>query len=256
MHGLGPMILDAGINAGLAYLMYEPERDNISILSFPQPMAGDIGVTSIIEPLLTWLIVGIVVRNDMRHCMTPAEYLPQTPNTWIDKFVLSMRQYPIEFTKQRMKQIAKSCLIFILLTGLPCLIPALIALLILEVETKNDYRFDLSEAVICKAIYGGVMGLIITPIAAYLTMVYQSLEKTGDKKDDTKSESNTTHTNDNNGKNDDADDDDDTEKTGFIESQDTKQQIQSKVVDDENENENESAVINVTVDNATTQDDA
>ncbi|KAI1341144.1 hypothetical protein F5Y15DRAFT_25723 [Xylariaceae sp. FL0016] len=66
MDGLGAAIVSGGINFAIAYAMYTTSKeDRIALFQFPNTLAGDAGLTIILQCLVTWLIEAFVVNRDL-----------------------------------------------------------------------------------------------------------------------------------------------------------------------------------------------
>lgn len=69
MHGFGAMIISGAANFGVACAMYRtPSDKEIRVWPLPQnTVAGDMGVTVIIQQLVTYIITSTLVNFDLRH---------------------------------------------------------------------------------------------------------------------------------------------------------------------------------------------
>ncbi|KAK3350052.1 hypothetical protein B0T25DRAFT_611148 [Lasiosphaeria hispida] len=68
--GLGAMALSGGINFAIAYAMYTTQdltANPIRLWQLPNTLAGDAGLTTIIQSIITWLIELLIVQRDLKH---------------------------------------------------------------------------------------------------------------------------------------------------------------------------------------------
>eukprot|EP01114_Cavostelium_apophysatum_P022960 TRINITY_DN8492_c0_g1_i1.p1 TRINITY_DN8492_c0_g1~~TRINITY_DN8492_c0_g1_i1.p1 ORF type:complete len:251 (+),score=21.96 TRINITY_DN8492_c0_g1_i1:131-883(+) len=78
MHSIGAGILDGAINFGIACAMYKG-ASHVSLWYFPNTLAGDIGVTIIIQSVLTYILDGMLSSKDARNGVIP----PLEPKRWM-----------------------------------------------------------------------------------------------------------------------------------------------------------------------------
>eukprot|EP01084_Bolivina_argentea_P076286 138244_1 len=175
LQGIGPLILNGGINGAIAYLIYSTTTDPLSLWLMPMPLSGDLFVTTIIQSVLTWILVGVLVRNDIRK-----NNVSPISNTYVDgcnkcKYVMAnMKQYPINFPlqKEQITKIATSTFSYFMLTFILFVIPSFIILAVIQIINKDiDSKLTYMDMVIAKIIYGGLMGLVMTPIAAMCALI-------------------------------------------------------------------------------------
>lgn len=172
LQGISPFVLDSVINAALAYAMYRKSNE-LSLWRFPQPLAGDFAITTIVQCIITWLLVGIFVRRDIR-----VENISTIDLKGKYNFAnRHMRQLPLNFrNKKKLWLTVKSILILIILTSIIFLLPSMI---ILGVIALNDYNADgkltWEHMVIAKAVFGGSMALFINPLTAFFTLCSKSV---------------------------------------------------------------------------------
>ncbi|ROT43785.1 hypothetical protein SODALDRAFT_348419 [Sodiomyces alkalinus F11] len=70
VHGLCAMAISAIINFAIAYAMYTTQdlsRNPIRLFQLPNTLAGDAAVTIIIQCIITWLIERVFVRHDLHN---------------------------------------------------------------------------------------------------------------------------------------------------------------------------------------------
>ena len=243
LQGLGAMVLDAGINAGLAWVMYDAMNEDkdkrVWLYAMPSPFIVDIIGTAIIEPFLTWVLVGVFIRRDVRgmniaamalviddtkqsdsdsvcslgigtgakmsekssemtynvawpctcRCGSSQQskkqkeqkeqksqcvvYVCGTDGRRVD--VTSMRQHGVEWTKARWKLICNSASVFIFWTFMLFAPLTLLVLIILDASDAEFSPLTVTQAMVCKAAYAGVMGLFITPVAAFFALVGENV---------------------------------------------------------------------------------
>lgn len=181
LQGIGPMIVDGALNGIIAWQITKEE--DLSLWSMPMPLAGDLFVTTIIQSILTWLLVGIFVRNDIRiNNITPIMIQSNDAECNQSQGIFiylknNMIQYPIfPLTKDLSIKIVFSTFLYTMLNIFLFAIPSLIILGIIQLADNDiDDKLDVNDIIIAKAVYGGVMGLFMTPIAAICTLIaYES----------------------------------------------------------------------------------
>ncbi|KAH8904471.1 hypothetical protein BR93DRAFT_149187 [Coniochaeta sp. PMI_546] len=81
LDGIGAAILSGGINFAIAYAMYTTQdtaAHPIRLFQLPNTLAGDAGVTIIVQSLITWLIECGLVNRDLRTGgVSPIGFLPR-----------------------------------------------------------------------------------------------------------------------------------------------------------------------------------
>lgn len=87
MHTIGAMILDAGINFGLATAMYKNSKHPVYIWPLPNSLAGDIAVTIIIQQTLTWILDRLAVRGDLKKGLVAPLRMPSDASKVVRWFV-------------------------------------------------------------------------------------------------------------------------------------------------------------------------
>ncbi|KAG0368089.1 hypothetical protein BGX24_002953 [Mortierella sp. AD032] len=87
MHTIGAMILDAGINFGLATAMYKNNKNAVYIWPLPNSLAGDIAVTIIIQQALTWILDRLAVRGDLKKGLVAPLRMPSDASRVVRWFV-------------------------------------------------------------------------------------------------------------------------------------------------------------------------
>lgn len=75
--GLGAALLSGAINFALAYAMYDTTHKPIRLWRLPNTLAGDAGVTIILQNLITWSLELVLVNRDLaRGSIAPIGFLP------------------------------------------------------------------------------------------------------------------------------------------------------------------------------------
>ena len=181
------MILDAFINTALALLM-TPRDDGAGVWwPFP-PFMADIFVTGIIEAALTWLIVGVMVRNDMRQgtivrldSSLRTQTLPQLVadlpvlKVILGDYVSQLENRPLAEARSEDENVKQSywrtlgvwiggCLLLFTL-------PVMLVLMITSLATSSG-KVSWKMTGYWKGFYGGLMGLFITPVAAFCALTF------------------------------------------------------------------------------------
>lgn len=77
LDGLGAALLSGAINFALAYAMYDTTKKPIRLWHLPNTLAGDAGVTIILQNLITWSLELVLVNRDLaRGAVAPIGFLP------------------------------------------------------------------------------------------------------------------------------------------------------------------------------------
>ncbi|KAF9908422.1 hypothetical protein BX616_000164 [Lobosporangium transversale] len=87
MHMIGAMILDGGINFGLATAMYKNGSKAVKLWPLPQTLAGDAAVTIIIQQALTWILDRRAVGGDLKKGLVAPLKMPKNAHPIIRWFV-------------------------------------------------------------------------------------------------------------------------------------------------------------------------
>ncbi|KAF9584946.1 hypothetical protein BGW38_004561 [Lunasporangiospora selenospora] len=87
MHCIGAMILDGGINFGIATAMYKNTKDPVNLWPLPNTLAGDAAVTIIIQQALTWILDRLAVKGDLKKGMVAPLRMPRNANAVLRWFV-------------------------------------------------------------------------------------------------------------------------------------------------------------------------
>ncbi|KAG0235168.1 hypothetical protein BGW41_000919 [Actinomortierella wolfii] len=87
MHTIGAMILDGGINFGLATAMYKNTKDPIRLWPLPNTLAGDSAVTIILQQTLTWILDRLAVAGDLKKGLVAPLRMPADASGLVRWFV-------------------------------------------------------------------------------------------------------------------------------------------------------------------------
>ncbi|KAI8357524.1 hypothetical protein B0O80DRAFT_485522 [Mortierella sp. GBAus27b] len=87
MHCIGAMILDGGINFGLATAMYKNTKDPVALWPLPNTLAGDAAVTIIIQQILTWILDRFAVGGDLDKGLVAPLRMPKNASGVVRWFV-------------------------------------------------------------------------------------------------------------------------------------------------------------------------
>ncbi|KAL2206893.1 hypothetical protein CC79DRAFT_1370289 [Sarocladium strictum] len=87
LDGLGGMTLSAGVNFALAYVMYTTQPSPsppIKLFALPNTLAGDAAITIIVQCILTWFVELGLLRFDLRHkSVQPIGFIPKPSKAWL-----------------------------------------------------------------------------------------------------------------------------------------------------------------------------
>ncbi|KAF9187136.1 hypothetical protein BGZ51_001518 [Haplosporangium sp. Z 767] len=183
MHMIGAMILDGGINFGLATAMYKNTSDPIFLWPLPNTLAGDAAVTIIIQQALTWILDRLAVRGDLKKGMVAPLKMPKGANGLIRWFVGLDHVRVYKTTGEKIGYYfnfhGKRIAVLILATFLvywPITIGILSGLKIHGVgKDHSDLGGDFNVwpfPEIFKGVYGFAVGMT-TPFVSYIALIYQ-----------------------------------------------------------------------------------
>jgi hypothetical protein len=213
MMTIGAALLDAIINGGLAALMYH-DQGNIRVWEWPNTLGGDIIITTLLTGILTWIIASNLVMRDLRVGVPLLGkmgslnlYSPEFRRGKFYNYFLHMEDLIRLPGKGNWK---KHFVKFVLLVlrGIPFTLiwfvvfaPATLAVM-MALEYGADINLWWPSAVVFKAIWGGGMGLFVTPAVGVLAMAsfedneakaINSDATDGDSESGLKSETNSTY---------------------------------------------------------------
>ncbi|KAG9068861.1 hypothetical protein KI688_011148 [Linnemannia hyalina] len=175
MHTIGAMILDAGINFGLATAMYKNSKHPVYIWPLPNSLAGDIAVTIIIQQTLTWILDRLAVRGDLKKGLVAPLRMPSDASSLVRWFV------GLEDIKAAGKPgfafHIKRVVVYVVATFLvywPITIGVLYGLKSGHVGAAvADGEFNLWPfPQIFKGVFSAALGLT-TPFVSYVTLIYE-----------------------------------------------------------------------------------
>ncbi|KAF9931319.1 hypothetical protein FBU30_010458 [Linnemannia zychae] len=175
MHTIGAMILDSGINCGLATAMYKSNKNPLKIWPLPNTIAGDVAVTIIIQQALTWILDRLAVRGDLKKGLVAPLRMPSNANGVLRWFV------GLEDYKNDKKSIIlfhfKRIVVFVVASFLlywPITIGVIYGLKNGHVGTAGagDGDFNLWPfPSVFKAVFAAFLGLT-TPFVSYVMLIF------------------------------------------------------------------------------------
>ncbi|KAG0369505.1 hypothetical protein BC939DRAFT_477767 [Gamsiella multidivaricata] len=183
MHMIGAMILDGGINFGLATAMYKNTSKAIFLWPLPNTLAGDAAVTIIIQQALTWILDRLAVNGDLKKGLVAPLRMPKNANPVVRWFV-GLEHVGIHKTlKEKIGYYlnfhGKRIAVLILATFIlywPITIGILSGLKIHSIgkdysSMGGDFNtWPLPQ--IFKGVYGFAVGMT-TPFVSYIALIYQ-----------------------------------------------------------------------------------
>ena len=172
------MIVNGTINGLAAWWMYGTTNDDITLWSMPSTLSGDLFVTTVIQSVLTWILVGIFVRGDIRRgCIsyisppTTQEATQECCRSVPDW--MNLKQYPISCDRDRCVEIARNMGIYTMMAIVLFVVPSFIALAIIKIAVDGvDDALDYKMMIAAKTCFAGIMGLVMTPIAAISALTH------------------------------------------------------------------------------------
>ncbi|KAG0201944.1 hypothetical protein BGX28_005388 [Mortierella sp. GBA30] len=183
MHMIGAMVLDGGINFGLATAMYKNTKDPIALWPLPNTLAGDAAVTIIIQQTLTWILDRLAVGGDLKKGLVAPLRMPKTASAVVRWFVgldhIRVYKTPKERIGYYLSFHGKRILVLVFATFIlywPITIGILSGLKIHGVGKDHSDRggdfnvWPLPE--IFKGVYGFAVGMT-TPFVSYIALIYQ-----------------------------------------------------------------------------------
>ncbi|KAI0168895.1 hypothetical protein GGR52DRAFT_495988 [Hypoxylon sp. FL1284] len=174
LDGVGAMILSGGINFAIAYGMYahqDPVRKPIRLFSFPNTLAGDAGVTVVVQCVITWLIELLLVNWDLKKgAVRPIGFIPEPKNRFMRWFMFldrteqsykvgSFLHWFFFLFSQVLRAVIISAAFFPFIWG-----PSVGFLTIHGTWRDNEWYFDrVWTPQVFKLLQGGILGLLSTP---------------------------------------------------------------------------------------------
>ncbi|KAM0248727.1 hypothetical protein ACHAP5_003217 [Fusarium lateritium] len=209
LDGVGAMVLSGGVNFALAYPMYTTQdtvKNPIRLFQLPNTLSGDAAVTIIVQCILTWFVEMGLVRYDLsKRSVQPIGFVPQPSHRWLRwLFFLPPCSDPSdseEESEKTPKDTPKAAFVantivqgalrgFILaVVGFFLLWPMSVGILTtLGERDGGDWRYqDRWVPQAFKAILGGVLGLLTTPLMALFWLVKAGWEGNDERSDARKS---------------------------------------------------------------------
>ncbi|KAK0388872.1 hypothetical protein NLU13_5115 [Sarocladium strictum] len=192
LDGVGGMVLSAGVNFALAYVMYTAQaapRAPVKLFALPNTLAGDAAVTIIVQCILTWFVELGLVRFDLRNrSVQPIGFIPRPKKPWL-RWLFFLPAHDGEQTLRprtmQLKAVLPEALRGFVLAFLgfvvlwPIGVGALTALGTKQ-EGSLDYTYDdkyVPQGF--KAVLGGLLGLFTTPLMALFWLVRAGWEAEG-----------------------------------------------------------------------------
>ncbi|KAF9962361.1 hypothetical protein BGZ65_009303, partial [Modicella reniformis] len=183
MHWIGAMILDGGINFGLATAMYKNTKHPVALWPLPNTLAGEAAVTIILQQTLTWFLDRLAVSGDLNKGMVAPLRMPKNANGIVRWFVgLNHIEKPITLSdkiKYTIRFHGSRIAVIILATFVlywPITIGILSELKIHGIgKDYSDLGGDFNIwpfPEIFKGVYGFAVGMT-TPFVSYIALIYQ-----------------------------------------------------------------------------------
>lgn len=188
MDGIVAMILSGGINFAVAYgkhnrfssslrlrsnhlpAMYTTQdlaARPIRLFQLPNTLAGDAGVTIIIQCLITWLAEYFLVNRDLRQgTVAPAAFFPEPKGPMARRLLLLDMGTSASVPSLIFAHVARAMLIAV--ASFIVMWPAAIGILtVVGTRSGGDWVFEATWAPqLFKLVFGGVLALLTTPLLA------------------------------------------------------------------------------------------
>ncbi|KAI0026206.1 hypothetical protein F4780DRAFT_13911 [Xylariomycetidae sp. FL0641] len=101
MDGIGAGAVAGGINFAIAYGMYahQPQSRPVRLWQFPNTLAGDAGLTVIVQCILTWLVELVMVNYDLKKGgVQPIGFISEPRHPMLRWFMFLDRKEPTTAT--------------------------------------------------------------------------------------------------------------------------------------------------------------
>ncbi|KAM0194317.1 hypothetical protein ACHAPA_005223 [Fusarium lateritium] len=205
LDGVGAMVLSGGVNFALAYPMYTTQdtvKNPIRLFQLPNTLSGDAAVTIIVQCILTWFVEMGLVRYDLsKRSVQPIGFVPQPSHRWLRwLFFLPPGSDPSdseEESEKAPKDTPKAASVFntivqgalrgfiLAVVGFFLLWPMSVGILTtLGERDGGDWWYqDRWVPQAFKAILGGVLGLLTTPLMALFWLVKAGWEGNDERSD-------------------------------------------------------------------------
>lgn len=162
------------------YTTQNTTKNPIRLWQLPNTLAGDAGVTTIIQSIITWLIERLVVNMDLRKgAVQPIGFVAEPTSRWLRWFMMMDERIPKDHGSDlALPTKAKRLVMLLLAQVLRAFIVAVLGFAVLfgptvgvlmSVGTKSggDWVFDAKWVPeLFKLILGGGLGLLTTPFMA------------------------------------------------------------------------------------------
>lgn len=187
LDGIGGMVFSAGINLTTAYVMYRAANDSsipIRLFHLPITLAGDAAVTIIAHCISTWFIkYGLVPFDLRRRLVQPIGFINEPVSKamrWY-MFLSPRRGSRIEPVRINSFKLAAqhAMKVFVLAVAFFIIFwPASVgALTAFGVRDRDEYTYDtIWVPLIFKAVLGGLLGLLTTPLLSLFWLVRSGWE--------------------------------------------------------------------------------
>jgi hypothetical protein len=142
------------------YTTQDLEAHPIRLFQLPNTLAGDAGVTIIIQCLITWLAEFFLVGRDLRHgTVAPAAFLPEPKGPVARWFLLLDGADARSAVAHVLRAMLIAVASFIVMWG-----PAVGILTAVGTRSGGDWVFEAKWAPqVFKLMFGGVLSLLTTP---------------------------------------------------------------------------------------------
>ena len=154
--------------------MYLNPSHPVTLFRLPNTLAGDAGLTLIIQPVVTWFIESLLVNLDLRNSKaTPLAY-PLPPSSPLRKFLglPPTEHQPVARRISLISQLLRVFFFFILPSFILLWPPSVGILTAGGRREGKDWIFEKRWAPeIFKLLLGAVLGLLITPVMAAFWVV-------------------------------------------------------------------------------------
>ncbi|KAG5808236.1 hypothetical protein H9Q74_005860 [Fusarium xylarioides] len=192
LDGIGAMALSGGVNFALAYVMYTTQdtiKNPIRLFQLPNTLSGGAAVTIIVQCILTWFVeMGLVSYDLSKRSVQPIGFVPEPSHQWLRwLFFLPPACDPsdseVEEKEPQRKATVPPVLTTIVQGALRGFILAVVGFFILwplsvgvlttvGERDGGDWRYeDRWTPQAFKAILGGVLGLLTTPLMALFWLI-------------------------------------------------------------------------------------
>ncbi|KAF4447168.1 hypothetical protein F53441_9313 [Fusarium austroafricanum] len=193
LDGIGAMALSGAVNFALAYPMYTTQdttKNPIRLFQLPNTLSGDAAVTIIVQCILTWFVEMGLVRYDLsKRSVQPIGFIPEPSHQWLRRlFFLPPSSDPSDTEVQSEKVPEKKSRVpsvlntivqgalrgfMLAVGGFFILWPMSVGILTTVGERDGwDWRYqDRWTPQAFKAILGGVLGLLTTPLMALFWLI-------------------------------------------------------------------------------------